>query len=215
MKTLQNIAASLSFCYLGTLLVNLRFQPKRKKTGMRKPQGRDKTYHCSAAPHVTIAPRDLGRPSESASKTFGFEHKSAAYTHTHTRSGTHYKSFNSPSLLKTCTSNVCYSRCGNLLQEVKVKNRSVWGASTGTKVRECPRKCKTCAPEQRLSVWIYLQPNRTGTGYAPSKNNQTSLNQYRVTVVRQSPTDLFLVHCRSQNTQKALPSHLWTISVID
>lgn len=87
-------------------------------------------------------------------------------THTHT--------FNSPSLLKTCTSNVCYSRCRNLLQEVKVKNRSVWGASTGTKVRECPRKCKTCAPEQRLSVWIYLQPNRTGTGYAPSKNNQTS-----------------------------------------
>lgn len=83
MKTLQNIAASLSFCYLGTLLVNLRLQPKRKKTGMRKPQGRDKTYHCSAAPHVTTAPRDLGRPSESASKTFGFEHKSAAYTHTH------------------------------------------------------------------------------------------------------------------------------------
>lgn len=92
MKTLQNIAASLSFCYLGTLLVNLRFQPKRKKTGMRKPQGRDKTYHCSAAPHVTIAPRDLGRPSESASKTFGFEHKSAAYTHTHTHGAGHITS---------------------------------------------------------------------------------------------------------------------------
>lgn len=50
---------------------------------MRKPQGRDKTYHCSAAQHVRTAPRDLGRPSESASKTFGFQHKSAAYTHTH------------------------------------------------------------------------------------------------------------------------------------
>lgn len=123
---------------------------------MRKPQGSDKTYHCSAAQHVTTAPQDLGRPSESASKTFGLNTR--VLPNTHARSGTHYKSksFNSPSLLKTCISTASrisvYSRCGNLLQEVNVENRSSLGATPGTKIRQCPRKCKTFVPEQRLCV---------------------------------------------------------------